>query len=157
MLRETRPCRGTDTQYQVIRYWPPNFYSLLSTPNSPFSLSFKTSPGAAWSINRRTKSNLPPGSRPGTKRSTAASIRRPTACTSARFLPALMLRRFQKAGHRPIALVGGATGMIGDPSGKSEERNLLSLEQLQKNVAGMQPQMRRFLDFDAGSNPAAAW
>src|SRR3990170_3343876 len=50
-------------------------------------------------------------------------------------LPLLMLRRFQRAGHRPIALVGGATGMIGDPSGKSEERNLLSKEDLARNVA----------------------
>ncbi len=65
----------------------------------------------------------------------------------------MMLRRFQKAGHRPIALVGGATGMIGDPSGKSEERNLLSPEQLQKNVDGVAAQMRRFLDFD-GDNGA---
>src|SRR6187455_2894463 len=63
-------------------------------------------------------------------------------------LPALMLRRFQKAGHKPIALVGGATGMIGDPSGKSEERNLLSVEQLQKNVAGIEKQLRGLLDFD---------
>ena len=60
----------------------------------------------------------------------------------------MMLRRFQKAGHRPIALVGGATGMIGDPSGKSEERNLLSVDVLRANVAGMEPQMRRFLDFE---------
>ena len=60
----------------------------------------------------------------------------------------MMLRRFQRAGHRPIALVGGATGMIGDPSGKSEERNLLSPEQLQKNVDGVASQMRRFLDFE---------
>ncbi len=59
----------------------------------------------------------------------------------------MMLRRFQRAGHRPIALVGGATGMIGDPSGKSEERNLLSAEQLQANVDGVAAQMRRFLDF----------
>ena len=67
----------------------------------------------------------------------------------------MMLRRFQKAGHRPIALVGGATGMIGDPSGKSEERNLLSAEQLQKNVDGVASQMRRFLDFgDHGSESA---
>ena len=50
----------------------------------------------------------------------------------------MILRRFQKAGHRPIALVGGATGMIGDPSGKSEERNLLSVEALRANVAGME-------------------
>lgn len=60
----------------------------------------------------------------------------------------MMLRRFQRSGHRPIALVGGATGMIGDPSGKSEERNLLSTDQLEKNVAGVAGQMRRFLDFD---------
>lgn len=64
------------------------------------------------------------------------------------------LRRFQRAGHRPIAVVGGATGMIGDPSGKSAERNLLSKEQLAGNVAGMAAQMRRFLDFDAPGNPA---
>jgi len=70
-------------------------------------------------------------------------------------LVALMtLRRFQKAGHRPIALVGGATGMIGDPSGKSEERNLLSVETLQANVEGMAAQLRRFLDFDCGANSA---
>jgi tyrosyl-tRNA synthetase len=60
----------------------------------------------------------------------------------------MMLRRFQRAGHRPIALVGGATGMIGDPSGKSEERNLLSPERLQANVDAVGEQMRRFLDFD---------
>lgn len=61
----------------------------------------------------------------------------------------LILRRFQRAGHAPIALVGGATGMIGDPSGKSEERNLLSLEVLRANVAVIEQQMRRFLDFEA--------
>jgi len=66
-------------------------------------------------------------------------------------LPAMLLRRFQKAGHRPIALVGGATGMIGDPSGKSEERNLLSVEQLEKNVAGIAQQLRSLLDFDGPS------
>ncbi|MBM3997974.1 MAG: tyrosine--tRNA ligase [Planctomycetes bacterium] len=59
-----------------------------------------------------------------------------------------MLRRFQAAGHRPIALVGGATGMIGDPSGKSDERNLLSMDALRANIEGMQAQMGRFLDFD---------
>src|SRR4051812_17944336 len=69
-------------------------------------------------------------------------------------LPLLMLRRFQRAGHKPIALVGGATGMIGDPSGKSEERNLLSKEILQRNLDGMAAQMRRFLDFDSGPNAA---
>jgi tyrosyl-tRNA synthetase len=66
----------------------------------------------------------------------------------------MVLRRFQRAGHRPIALVGGATGMIGDPSGKSEERNLLSIEALESNVAAMSSQMQRFLDF--GDGPRAA-
>jgi tyrosyl-tRNA synthetase len=66
----------------------------------------------------------------------------------------MALRRFQRAGHRPIALVGGATGMIGDPSGKSEERNLLSLESLRANVAAMEAQMRMFLNFDSGPNGA---
>jgi tyrosyl-tRNA synthetase len=69
-------------------------------------------------------------------------------------LPLMMLRRFQKAGHKPIALVGGATGMIGDPSGKSEERNLLSAEALNANVTGVAKQLRRFLDFDSGANAA---
>ena len=69
-------------------------------------------------------------------------------------LPVMMLRRFQKAGHKPIALVGGATGMIGDPSGKSEERNLLSTDTLRANVAGVEKQLRRFLEFDSGDNAA---
>ncbi len=64
------------------------------------------------------------------------------------------LRRFQQAGHRPIALVGGATGMIGDPSGKSEERNLLDETQLQVNSEAMKQQMSRFLDFDGGDESA---
>ncbi len=62
-------------------------------------------------------------------------------------MPLLYLRRFQRAGHRPIALVGGATGMIGDPSGKSQERNLLSIDQLRTNVEGIRTQMQSFLDF----------
>jgi len=66
----------------------------------------------------------------------------------------MILRRFQQAGHRPIALVGGATGMIGDPSGKSEERVLLSVEALRANVAGIQAQLQRFLDFDCGPRSA---
>src|SRR3990170_827979 len=68
-------------------------------------------------------------------------------------LPLLLLRRFQRAGHKPIAVVGGATGMIGDPSGKSQERNLLSKESLDANVAGLRAQMERFLDFE-GRHPA---
>jgi len=69
-------------------------------------------------------------------------------------LPLLMLRRFQRTGHRPIALVGGATGMIGDPTGKSEERNLLSVETLRANVEGLERQMRKLLDFDCGDASA---
>jgi tyrosyl-tRNA synthetase len=66
-------------------------------------------------------------------------------------LPVMLLRRLQKAGHRPIALLGGATGMIGDPSGKSEERNLLSVEQLEANVAGIKRQIQNLLDFEGPS------
>ena len=69
-------------------------------------------------------------------------------------LPLMLLRRFQRAGHRPIALVGGATGMIGDPSGKSEERQLLSVETLESNIQGIERQMRSFLDFDCGPRSA---
>ena len=69
-------------------------------------------------------------------------------------MPILHLRRFQNAGHRPIALVGGATGMIGDPSGKSQERNLLSTDALRANIQGIQSQMQRLLDFDSGENGA---
>jgi tyrosyl-tRNA synthetase len=62
---------------------------------------------------------------------------------------------FQRAGHQPIALVGGATGMIGDPSGKSDERNLLDSATLEKNVAGLKAQLERFLDFSSSNqNPA---
>lgn len=59
----------------------------------------------------------------------------------------MTLLHFQEAGHRPIALVGGATGMVGDPSGKSAERNLLSADDLEKNLAGQRKQLERFLDF----------
>jgi tyrosyl-tRNA synthetase len=70
-------------------------------------------------------------------------------------VPLLTLRRFQKAGHRPIALAGGATGMIGDPSGRSSERQLLTPEQLEANINGVKGQLTRLLDFDpALSNPA---
>jgi tyrosyl-tRNA synthetase len=61
----------------------------------------------------------------------------------------IILMHFQKAGHMPIALVGGATGMIGDPSGKSAERNLLNEETLAKNIAGIRGQLERFIDFNS--------
>jgi tyrosyl-tRNA synthetase len=64
-------------------------------------------------------------------------------------VPIILLVHIEKAGHKPIALVGGATGMIGDPSGKSDERNLLNEETLAKNVAGIKKTMERFLNFDS--------
>jgi tyrosyl-tRNA synthetase len=69
-------------------------------------------------------------------------------------LTVMGLARLQRFGHNPIAIVGGGTGMIGDPSGKSQERKLLSRDQLDENVAGIKRQLERFLDFDAGPNRA---
>lgn len=66
----------------------------------------------------------------------------------------ILLQHMQRAGHRPIALVGGATGMVGDPSGKSAERNLLDENALQANIDGIKAQLEKFLDFDSGDNPA---
>ena len=66
----------------------------------------------------------------------------------------LMLRRFQLAGHRPISLAGGATGMIGDPGGRSTERNLLGREELAHNVECIKRQLAKFIDFDSTQNPA---
>ena len=63
-------------------------------------------------------------------------------------VPIILLMHLQKAGHKPIAVVGGATGMVGDPSGKSEERNMLSIEQIQLNIAGVRKQLQHFLQFD---------
>jgi len=65
------------------------------------------------------------------------------------FAQIMLLKRFQEAGHKPIVLVGGATGMIGDPSGKSQERNLLDEETLQKNLNGIKAQLSKFLDFES--------
>ena len=66
----------------------------------------------------------------------------------------MLLKHFQVAGHKPIALVGGATGMVGDPSGKSEERKFLSEESIQHNLACQKKQLEKFLDFDCGDNSA---
>ena len=60
----------------------------------------------------------------------------------------MLLMHFQRAGHKPLALVGGATGMVGDPSGKSEERNLLDEQTLNHNVACVRAQLEKFLDFN---------
>jgi tyrosyl-tRNA synthetase len=70
-------------------------------------------------------------------------------------VPIMLLVHLQKAGHKPVALVGGATGMVGDPSGKSEERNLLSEEVLRHNLEGVKKQLEKFLDFDPAKPNAA--
>jgi tyrosyl-tRNA synthetase len=70
-------------------------------------------------------------------------------------VPIMLLTHLQRAGHKPFALIGGATGMVGDPSGKSEERNLLDEDVLQKNLAGVKKQLEKYLDFDK-SKPNAA-
>ena len=67
----------------------------------------------------------------------------------------LLLMHFQKSGHKPIVLIGGATGMIGDPSGKSTERNLLSQDDLEKNINGIKTQLSKFLNFDSKDKNAA--
>ncbi|MCB0299516.1 MAG: tyrosine--tRNA ligase [Calditrichaeota bacterium] len=69
-------------------------------------------------------------------------------------LQIMNLARFQRFGHTPIALVGGGTGLIGDPSGKTKERQLLTKADVEENVAGIRDQLARFLDFDAKQNPA---
>jgi tyrosyl-tRNA synthetase len=69
-------------------------------------------------------------------------------------VPIALLIHLQRAGHKPVALVGGATGMVGDPSGKSDERKLLNQEQLTKNLEGQKKQLKQFLDFDHGDNRA---
>ncbi|MCX6537998.1 MAG: tyrosine--tRNA ligase [Acidobacteria bacterium] len=69
-------------------------------------------------------------------------------------LPMMALARMQRCGHSPIAIVGGGTGMIGDPSGKTAERQLLSIEQIDANLEGIRGQLAKVLDFDAPSNPA---
>ena len=70
-------------------------------------------------------------------------------------VPLLTLRRFQKAGHKPILLVGGATGTVGDPSGRSEERQLQTMEQVEKNVQGLKKQMERLFDFSSDAENGA--
>jgi tyrosyl-tRNA synthetase len=69
-------------------------------------------------------------------------------------LPVMALARLQRFGHTPIAIVGGGTGLIGDPSGKTQERLLLTSEQVQRNLEGIKEQLSRFLDFNASENPA---
>lgn len=70
-------------------------------------------------------------------------------------VPIILLMHLQKAGHKPYALIGGATGMIGDPSGKSEERNLLSIDDIRKNQTSIQKQLEKFLEFDNGKENEA--
>ncbi len=70
-------------------------------------------------------------------------------------VPIILLKHLQRCGHKPIALVGGATGMVGDPSGKSEERNLLSEETLNHNLSCVKKQLEKYLDFSSGKPNAA--
>ena len=70
-------------------------------------------------------------------------------------VPIILLMHLQRAGHKPYALIGGATGMVGDPSGKSAERNMLSMEQIHLNVQGVKKQLSKFLDFDSNAENAA--
>ena len=65
-------------------------------------------------------------------------------------IPIMALAHMQRAGHRPVALVGGGTGLVGDPSGKTEMRKLLTFETIEENVAGIKNQLSRFLDFSGG-------
>ncbi len=69
-------------------------------------------------------------------------------------VPIMLLVHFQRAGHKPIVLVGGATGMVGDPSGKTAERQLLSTDEIQYNLEGQKKQLEKFLDFNCGENSA---
>src|SRR3989442_3923401 len=69
-------------------------------------------------------------------------------------LPIMGLARLQRFGHTPIAIAGGGTGLIGDPSGKTKERQLLTQEQVEENLAGIKEQLSRFLDFNTASHPA---
>src|ERR1700712_1458132 len=70
-------------------------------------------------------------------------------------LPVTLLMRLQRAGHKPYALVGGATGMVGDPSGKSAERNLLDMDTIANNCKSIRRQLEKFLDFDEAQPNAA--
>ena len=92
----------------------------------------------------------------GTQSITAYAGFDPTASSLhvGHLLPLMGLARLQRFGHTPIAIVGGGTGMIGDPSGKSQERNLLSATQIDENVQGLRGQLARFLDFEQGPNAA---
>jgi tyrosyl-tRNA synthetase len=69
-------------------------------------------------------------------------------------LPIMSLARLQRFGHSPIALVGGGTGLVGDPSGKTQERQLLTKEKIEENLEGIKSQLLPFLDFEAKGNPA---
>src|SRR3954467_14963386 len=69
-------------------------------------------------------------------------------------LPIMGLARLQRFGHTPIAIAGGGTGLIGDPGGKTKERQLLTHEQVEENLVGIREQLSHFLDFDAKDNPA---
>jgi len=102
-------------------------------------------------LSQLTESGLyEAAAKPGTERLTVYCGFDPTATSLqiGNLVPVMALAHFQRAGHRPIIIVGGGTGMVGDPSGKSSERNLLSLEQVADNVARQRKQFERYLSFD---------
>ena len=98
----------------------------------------------------------PPGDRAVASPATTASTRRPTRCTSGHLVPIFGLLRLQRFGGRPVAVVGGGTGMIGDPSGRSSERNLLDRDTLEANVVALRGQLERFLDFSPSNAEGGA-
>ena len=103
----------------------------------------------------RRRRDCPPDWR-ATRRSeaTSGSIRPAASLHIGHLVPIFGLLRLQRFGGRPVALVGGGTGMIGDPSGRSSERNLLDRETLERNVVGIRGQLERFLDFSPGEHGA---
>src|SRR5687767_4088613 len=69
-------------------------------------------------------------------------------------IPIMMLAHLQRAGHRPVAIVGGGTALVGDPSGRTEMRNLMTLEQIEENLRGIRAQLAHYVDFEAGEQAA---
>ncbi len=140
--------------------WPLGLICLQLTLNGLFLLPIKIKMDLIKELSwRGMVQDIMPGTQDQlNKESTSAYIGFDPTATSLHIgslVPILLLVHLQKAGHKPIALVGGATGMIGDPSGKSEERNLLSEAQLAENVAGIKKQLEKFLDFDPATPNAA--
>ena len=109
--------------------------------------------GGAWWPIAPTAPELQKRLESGPSCSTAASIPTADSLHVGNLVPLLALRRFQLLGHHPIAVAGGATGLVGDPSGRTAERQLLSRETLDANIARIKDQLRRLLDFERRGQP----